>query len=309
MSSPAETALAARLLAEICPDYQTLTVLPGGSVSRAFGFVSAGSGWVLRLRGGEGAYALERLAWKLLAPAGVPLPRLLRSGQAGKLSFIITAASQGKNPLGPLAPAELAALCAALLRLHAAPLPVSAAGKPLFYAASPLRSWPDYLGRLGTRWSRNLEQVVAQGLMPAAVQEELSAALVHALAALPAQLPLALIHGDLHRQNLFFEAQQLCAIVDWEQLKLGDPLYDLAAVMLKLTPDRALETGRACLAAYAARGFDLTGYAPRLKACLAHIALAGLPTYLLLGKRARYAQVLEAVRACLADSRLGDEIG
>ncbi|MEU0183369.1 phosphotransferase [Streptomyces sp. NPDC006207] len=40
--------------------------------------------------------------------------------------------------------------------------------------------------------------------------------------------PFALLHGDLHRENLVVDGDRELWTIDWELARIGDPLYDLA---------------------------------------------------------------------------------
>ncbi|MFF1819536.1 phosphotransferase family protein [Kribbella sp. NPDC058245] len=67
-----------------------------------------------------------------------------------------------------------------------------------------------------------------------------------------AEVPPALLHGDLHLRHLYADAGQLTGILDWGDSLYGDPLFDVARFTMTadtevvlagygLTPDRELD--------------------------------------------------------------------
>lgn len=51
---------------------------------------------------------------------------------------------------------------------------------------------------------------------------------------IPQRNPTALLHGDYWPGNILWQADQLAAVIDWEDAKPGDPLEDLAITRLDL---------------------------------------------------------------------------
>lgn len=46
--------------------------------------------------------------------------------------------------------------------------------------------------------------------------------------------PSAIVHGDFWPGNVLWSAGQLCAVIDWEDVRIGDPLADLACARVEL---------------------------------------------------------------------------
>jgi aminoglycoside phosphotransferase (APT) family kinase protein len=84
-----------------------------------------------------------------------------------------------------------------------------------------------YLGRQVARWKKQLDASHCRDL-PAA--EELYALLA---ADVPAESAAGIVHGDYRLDNLLVDdADQPTAVLDWEMATLGDPLADLALMLM-----------------------------------------------------------------------------
>lgn len=51
-------------------------------------------------------------------------------------------------------------------------------------------------------------------------------------ASYPSDLPRGVIHGDMFRDNVFWQGAEVSAVIDWESASDGDLLYDLCVVFL-----------------------------------------------------------------------------
>lgn len=51
-------------------------------------------------------------------------------------------------------------------------------------------------------------------------------------ASYPSELPRGVIHGDMFRDNVFWQGDRVSAVIDWESASDGDLLYDLCVVFL-----------------------------------------------------------------------------
>jgi len=111
------------------------------------------------------------------------------------------------------------ALVDTLAKLHAVdPLAVGLAGfgRP-----------EGFLGRQVSRWKKQLDASYTRDL-PAA--EELYARLA---ADVPTESAAGIVHGDFRLDNVLVDADdRLVAVVDWEMATLGDPLTDLALMVV-----------------------------------------------------------------------------
>ncbi len=84
-----------------------------------------------------------------------------------------------------------------------------------------------FLARQVSRWKKQLDASYCRDL-PAA--GELHARLVSGV---PAESPPGIVHGDYRLDNVLTdERDRLAAVIDWEMATLGDPLTDLALLVL-----------------------------------------------------------------------------
>ena len=84
-----------------------------------------------------------------------------------------------------------------------------------------------YLPRQVARWAKQMAASKSRDLLAA---DELHAKLA---AAIPPDQPATIVHGDYRLDNVLFDAgDQPAAVLDWEMATLGDPLADLALMLL-----------------------------------------------------------------------------
>jgi aminoglycoside phosphotransferase (APT) family kinase protein len=83
-----------------------------------------------------------------------------------------------------------------------------------------------FLGRQLSRWTRQLDASRTRDLSGA---EELRAALT---ARVPTTSAARIVHGDYRLDNLLIDTSGVRAVIDWEMATLGDPLTDLALLIV-----------------------------------------------------------------------------
>ncbi|MDQ8704053.1 phosphotransferase family protein [Streptomyces sp. LHD-70] len=83
-----------------------------------------------------------------------------------------------------------------------------------------------FLGRQVSRWSRQLDASRSRELAGA---EELRAALA---ARVPTESAARIVHGDYRLDNLLVDESGVRAVIDWEMATIGDPLTDLALLVV-----------------------------------------------------------------------------
>ena len=106
-----------------------------------------------------------------------------------------------------------------------------------------------FLGRQVRRWKKQLDASRNRDLVGA---EELHAALE---AQLPDESPPGIVHGDYRLDNLLVDDDdRVAAVIDWEMATLGDPLTDVALLMVYQSM-AGLESGYAVADASTAPGF------------------------------------------------------
>ncbi len=149
-----------------------------------------------------------------IALAPVPTPTILWRNPP-----VLALARVAGSPLGVLgepptaSPAAWAAVGAVLRTLHDAPLP----------------PWPGRsIDDLAARLDPECEWLVANNVLPTSV---VTHARRLAETVLRPWTP-AFIHGDLHIEHVFVEADEVTGIIDWSEASQGDALFDLASLTL-----------------------------------------------------------------------------
>ncbi len=153
-------------------------------------------------------------------------------------------------PLGPERTAQLGErvvdVLAALHALDPAAVGLQGFGRP-----------EGFLERQVRRWGRQLEGSRSRELAGARELHERLAARV------PAQQATSVVHGDYRLDNLLVdEREEIRAVVDWEMSTLGDPLTDVA---LMVVYDALPDLGEAAIVADASRAPGYPGAAAVLE--------------------------------------------
>jgi aminoglycoside phosphotransferase (APT) family kinase protein len=257
-SSPAtevpgvDVAALARYLPGVLDDYDTdgelsARLLAGGRsnltclLSQPGGRDGAGKRWVLRrpplghVMPSAHDMAREFRALTSLAGTGVPVPRpraLCTDHSVLGVTFLVYDYVPGlivadEAAARQLTPAQAGQLCAELVstlaRLHAVPPPPAPPGRSA--------SAKDYLSRQVARWSDQWQHTATREL-PGLGQ--LTGWLRDEISGLPADYDVTMVHGDYRLDNLVLDpgTQQVRAVLDWEMSTLGDPLMDLALLLV-----------------------------------------------------------------------------
>lgn len=214
-----------------------LVRLPGGQSNPTYRLDTVGRSYVLRRQpfGAllPSAHALDR-EYRLLAalrPRDFPVPApvcLCRDSAVIGAMFYIMERVQGRTFWNGSLPDATAgerselyrAMIATLGRLHRidpAAIGLADFGRP-----------GDFFARQVDRWTRQYR----------AAQTETIGEMEHLIAWLPTRIPapggVAIVHGDYRIDNLIFagNASTVAAVIDWELATIGDPLADLAYLMM-----------------------------------------------------------------------------
>jgi aminoglycoside phosphotransferase (APT) family kinase protein len=126
-----------------------------------------------------------------------------------------------------LSPSEASELSAELVDVLAALHTIDAHAVGLGELGRP----EGFLGRQVSRWAGQWELSKTREL-PAI--DELLAWLGERVAALPPDLPWSIVHGDYRLDNAIVDptAPRIRSVLDWEMATLGDPLMDLATMLV-----------------------------------------------------------------------------
>jgi aminoglycoside phosphotransferase (APT) family kinase protein len=177
-----------------------------------------------RLKHDPGVAEQEWATLTALARVGAPTPRpiwLDTSGTVFGCPTIVTSRVPGRGLLAPRDQAGwVRQLAEALAQIHAAPL-----------AADELELLVDQRAEL--------DRLLAREATPAALADkprgpEVWSAMRRAWPQLESSAP-GLVHGDYWPGNTLWRYGRLSGVVDWEQVRRGDPAQDVACCRLDLT--------------------------------------------------------------------------
>jgi aminoglycoside phosphotransferase (APT) family kinase protein len=110
-----------------------------------------------------------------------------------------------------------------LLRLHGIPAPAVAAGQS--------ESSAHYLRRQVNRWAEQWERTKTRDLLAVS---HISQWLHEAISDVPEDRRVTVVHGDYRLDNLILDpvTKGIRAVLDWEMSTLGDPLMELAVLLV-----------------------------------------------------------------------------
>jgi aminoglycoside phosphotransferase (APT) family kinase protein len=211
--------------------------LAGGRSNLTYLLTDAGGGeWVLRRPplGPRQATAHDVLRegriLEALAPTPVPVPAVIGSGSAAGDGdpLLLMERAAGVSVGDPGAARGLAAearrragiaLAETLAALHAV--------DPAAVGLGDLGRGERYVERQLGRWHRQWAEGRTRELVDLAAAHELLAARI------PAQTGTAIVHGDYRLDNCLLDpAGEVTAVLDWEICTLGEPLVDLALLLV-----------------------------------------------------------------------------
>jgi hygromycin-B 4-O-kinase len=287
-----------------------LEPLAGGEFSRAFAFATGGRAYVVRFSAyphAVEAYAKDAYAWRHFASPALPIPRIVAMGRAGGGAYAIAERVAGRR-VEELTPDERVALLPSLLRTLEA-----IAGTDLG-ASRGYGQWDGAGNGAAATWRGHLAAVMdnqdegyyrdwhalfRDSFLERAVYEAVYRRMLHLAARCPEER--ALIHSDLHFDNILAEGGRVTGVIDWGNAAYGDPLYDVAWLGRWNTYSRGAIVDPALLRA---RYGALPGYDERIACYECFLGLDDLRFYARTNRRAEY----EAMRDWLIANHLSGTV-
>ena len=227
--------------ARACPGQVTgpLTgrLLAGGKSNLTYAVTDGSRTWVVRrpplghVLATAHDMAREHRVITALRDTGVPVPRTyalcadttVLGAPFYVMDLVVGTPYRHAAELAPLGPERTAAISrrlvetlATLHRVDPAAVGLADFGRPEGFLARQVRRWTTQLAA-----SRSRELAGADEL-PVLLAEHL-----------PTEQPPAIVHGDFRLDNLLVDDQdQVRAVLDWEMATLGDPLTDVALMLV-----------------------------------------------------------------------------
>jgi len=279
--------------------------LAGGEFSRAFAFAAGGRAYVVRLGAfvhAAEAFAKDDYAWRHFAAPALPIPRVVATGRSGDDHFAISERVAGER-LEALTPAARRALLPALLDA------VDAIGRADVRASwgygpwgsdghGAYRSWRDYLAAIientGEGFYRDWHALFRDSFLERDVYEAIYRRLLRLVVHCPEDR--ALIHGDLHSDNILTDGRRITGVIDWANACYGDPLYDVAWLGWWFGKGG----NRGDVAPLLERWGAVPGHDERIACYECHFGLDDLRFYAKTGRRVEYAWTRDRLLARLA---------
>lgn len=234
-------------------EVRALRAIPAGTINSNYALTTSRGAYFLRINEGkdEADVRWEAELLRELAGAGVPVaaPHRASSGEAwapvrGKLASLFSWLEGEHRARDEVSAMDARAVGRALAELHGA-------GRPLAsrFERSGIYTFADITARFEGFRDRD-DPALAPAIR--AIADEIP--WLEARAAIRAEAPQGVIHGDLFRDNVLFRGRELAALLDFEQASTGSLAYDLAVCLNAwcFTSDVDPELSRGLLAGYQA---------------------------------------------------------
>jgi aminoglycoside phosphotransferase (APT) family kinase protein len=221
------------------------TLIAGGKSNLTYEVTDGAGSWIVRrpplghVLATAHDMAREFRVMSALQPTDVPVPRtfgLCEDAEVLGAPFYVMEKVAGRAyrhvaDIAPIGPERTRAISSALVDTLVALHQVDPESVGLADFGRP----EGFLGRQVSRWKKQLDASYTRDL-PAA--EELHARLA---ADIPSESATGIVHGDFRLDNVLVDDRdRLTAVIDWEMATLGDPLTDLALMVVYARLGRTL---------------------------------------------------------------------
>jgi hygromycin-B 4-O-kinase len=280
--------------------------LAGGEFSRAFAFTAGSRDYVVRLSAhahAAEAFAKDDYAGRHFASPALPIPRVVAIGQTADRHFAISERTPGSR-LETFAAPIRRALFPALLDVLDAIGRANLRGSRGYGAwdregIGEAACWRDFLTAIMENktdgFYRDWHALFRDSLLEREVYEAIYRRLLRLVEYCPEER--ALVHADLHFDNLLADGRRITGVIDWGNACYGDPLYDVAwlgrwTAWGAPLVDAALLRGRYGAAQY---------YDERIACYECFLGLDDLRFYAKTGRRAQYEALRDRLLARVTD--------
>ena len=216
---------------------EALHPLAGGEFSRAFSFTVSGRAYVARFSPyphAAEAFAKDDYAWRHFSSPALPIPRIITLGQVEGGAFAIAERATGRR-VEELSTTEREALIPSLLdtveAIAGTDVNASRGFGPWDGAGNgEAPTWRGYLAAIIDNKDEGYYRDWHALFRDSFLERELFEAVYRRMLRFAARCPeeRALIHSDLHFDNILADGDRVTGVIDWGNAGYGDPLYDVA---------------------------------------------------------------------------------
>ncbi|HEY6740158.1 MAG TPA: aminoglycoside phosphotransferase family protein [Actinopolymorphaceae bacterium] len=228
-------AVAAVVHAHVGEPVRKVQELDGFVGNRAFMARTDRGGYVLKA-GDAVAIAAEAWACERVRAAGVPAPEVVVSDLSSRLlprPYLVMRKLSGDPVDGEPVDRTAGVLTEAGRRLRAVHSITADGYGYLLHATQPVRDGAEPTGPEAS-WSKvvetplaALDRLVTAGIVLPALADRLRHTVESHRSALAYRDRACLLHGDLHPRHIFARKGRMTGFIDWGDVAVGDPWYDL----------------------------------------------------------------------------------
>lgn len=217
---------------------QAFQPISGGNINLVYSYKIKDKRYILRLSQDRWGFDIHDLLYKTYGTQGIPMAQVIGIGRFQQLFYCITEEIPGFT-VRTLSPEEfnvvLPSFLAAVTKIHTVNIAASEGyGEINLSGNGTYRSWSDYLKNNFSNdrdgfWN-NWHQLYETSVLEKHVFDEFYTKMMELC--IYCEPHRYLIHGDCHFYNILTEGSKITGIIDWENIKYGDFLYDIASLDL-----------------------------------------------------------------------------
>jgi len=213
---------------EFDPHVTHLEPITGGEVSQGFFFTSQNNQYVIRINKSDAGFQKDAYAYKHFASPYIPIPKTIEIGKLNEeFFFSITKRAPGRV-LETCTKTEIQKLTSSILTtldaIHAVPIMGNGYGDWDFTGNAGHHSWREHLLQLVKDNEADLQARNHADFLEPPVIQRLTDRCISLIDYCPEVRKL--IHADFEDSNTLTDGTRITGVIDWENSKYGDPLFD-----------------------------------------------------------------------------------
>lgn len=263
---------------------QNFKIIHGGEMSQGFSFLMENKDYIIRINQNEYSFRKDKYAYENFANANIPIPKILEIGKFNNdYSFAISELALGK-PLDLFSKKEIIPILPQLVKIlddvNNSKIMTEKYGDLDINGNGQFESWLQFLqdikGNFSTKWEQKYRKILSDMNIESKFWKKYEGLYKY----LPEERYL--IHGDYGYNNIISNKEKITGVLDWENSKVGDFLYDVAWLEFwdKLVDvDEKMNYSHVFAQYYENLGRKLLFYEERLLCYKIHIGLGTLDFY------------------------------